>query len=240
MKIISETGPIILATGIFGFNTWAQTPFWTNSATGEIYTNYITDKTGYVTNADYLVPFSMTNSDGQLLTNAVLVKLTANKFIYKTPDGTEGTARMDSLSRELQKRFRYDPQRATNADNLDSLQKISWELQKAVAQENDKEAALQAKVSKYRQYIYGDVVQKIEAGILVNSPGSVDRMADSHMILIKHYPNEGGLAADDQVTCWAYPLGIYSYTTVNGSENSVHVYTCDFQEALNYYSGPSQ
>lgn len=43
-----------------------------------------TDSSGYVTNAALLAPFTLTTSSGKVITNAVLVKLMPNKFIYKT------------------------------------------------------------------------------------------------------------------------------------------------------------
>jgi hypothetical protein len=75
-----------------------------------------TDSSGYVTNANLLTPFILTNSAGDVITNAVLVKLMPNKFVYKTPNGGEGVMRLDSLSKDLQKKFGYNPVDAFNAD----------------------------------------------------------------------------------------------------------------------------
>jgi hypothetical protein len=75
-----------------------------------------TDSSGYVTNANLLTPFTLTNSVGDVITDAVLVKLTPNKFIYKTPSGAMGMLRLDSLSKDLQEKFGFDPQAAQAAD----------------------------------------------------------------------------------------------------------------------------
>src|SRR5208283_4609233 len=64
-----------------------------------------TDSAGYVTNAALLASFTLTNSVGELVTNAILVRLMPNKFVYKTPLGVLWTRRLDSVSPELQKRF---------------------------------------------------------------------------------------------------------------------------------------
>jgi ankyrin repeat protein len=68
-----------------------------------------TDSSGYVTNANLLTPFTLTNSVGDVITNAVLVKLLPNKFIYKTPDGGEGMLALKLLPEDLRAKFGCDP-----------------------------------------------------------------------------------------------------------------------------------
>lgn len=238
-------GFVIVAMAAFLAN--AQT--WTNSTTGEIYTNFITDRSGYVTNRDYLTPFSVTNGSGVVMTNLVMVRLMGDRFIYRAPDGAEGSALMLWLSPPLKERFRYDEKRAIAAQVKDEIAQADWQEEKEEAAERDQRAALMARMAKLRQFICGDVVQKIEEGVLLNSPGSYQRFTlngfgdivpmDSHLILVKDYSGAANLAADDQLSCWAYPIGVFSYTTVNNSENSVHAYTCDLNEAIKYYSATS-
>lgn len=55
-----------------------------------------------VTNADLLTPFMVTNSAGIVFTDAVLVKLTPNKFFYKTPGGAMGSLPLAALPKDLQ------------------------------------------------------------------------------------------------------------------------------------------
>ena len=76
-----------------------------------------TDSSGYVTNANLLTPFTVTNSAGVVFTNAVLVKLMPNKFIYKTPGGAMGTLRLDALPEDLLQKIGYDPQAAQAANS---------------------------------------------------------------------------------------------------------------------------
>jgi ankyrin repeat protein/formylglycine-generating enzyme required for sulfatase activity len=81
------------------------------------------DSSGYVTNANLLTPFTVTNSAGVVFTNAVLVKLMPNKFIYKTPGGAMGTLRLDSLPEDLLQKIGYDPQVAQAADEAENQKK---------------------------------------------------------------------------------------------------------------------
>jgi ankyrin repeat protein len=81
-----------------------------------------TDRSGYVTNTDLLTPFTLTNSVGDVITNAVLVKLMANKFIYKAPSGG-GMMSLSSLPENLQAKFGYDPQSVQAADEADQQKK---------------------------------------------------------------------------------------------------------------------
>jgi len=66
-----------------------------------------TDGAGYVTNANLLKPFTLTNSTGDVITNAVLVKLMPNNFIYKTPSGEMGTKGLNFLPKDWQERIGY-------------------------------------------------------------------------------------------------------------------------------------
>jgi hypothetical protein len=85
-----------------------------------------TDNSGYVTNADLLTPFTLTNSAGGVITNAVLAKLTPNKFIYKAPGGVMGVLRLDSLSKDLQEKFGYNPANALAADIAEKEEKEKY------------------------------------------------------------------------------------------------------------------
>jgi hypothetical protein len=148
---------------------------------------------------------------------------------------------MDTLSTNLQVWFRYDPARAKVADALDSLKKEvaneQWAEQKAAADEQARRnAAYQTAMSKQATF-YGDVIQKISAGLLVSTPGRFgeDVGDPSITILLKGYPAESTVAADDQIHATAFPVGLYSYTTVNNSDNTIHVWTCDTNEAVDFY-----
>jgi hypothetical protein len=129
-----------------------------------------TDSQGYVTNAALLTPFTLTNSAGDVITNAVLYKLTANKFIYKTDDDTMGQLRLDTLSTDILMRIDYDPASAAKADEIEN-QKIADEMeqrQKIAKQKARFLAELKIRQTKSMS-IQGKVIQKIPEGLLIDS-----------------------------------------------------------------------
>ena len=82
-----------------------------------------------MTNAALLTPFTLTNSAGNIVTNAVLVKLTPNKFLYKTPR-SEAFQRLDSLPKDLQEKFGYDATSAVAQDAIEDeakMRAIQWQ-----------------------------------------------------------------------------------------------------------------
>ena len=198
-----------------------------------------TDSSGYVTNVALLVPFTLTNSAGDVITNAVLVKLMPNKFVYKTPDESEeGTMPLTSLPTDLREKFGYNPQAAMNADAADQLRKESgqrfYQQQMELAEQQARQKAALNTAIQNRHFIFGRVIQKVDAGILLSEGGTED--VDRRTILVKDYANYGSVAADDWINCGlAFPVGQYSYTTVNNSENTIHVFTCSTNSAVEYY-----
>jgi hypothetical protein len=92
-----------------------------------------TDANGYVTNVALLTPFTLTNSAGDVITNAVLYKLTVNKFIYKT-DGGMGMMSLATLPQNLLDQISYDPEAAAKAD-ADEAAKKERDRQNLIAQQ---------------------------------------------------------------------------------------------------------
>ena len=88
------------------------------------------DESGYVTNASLLQPFAVTNSAGIVFTDAVLVKLTSNKFMYKTSSGAMGTQRLDLLPKDLQQSIGYDPYAAKLIDETEAADKAAERTQR--------------------------------------------------------------------------------------------------------------
>jgi|ERR1039458_3858664 hypothetical protein len=115
-----------------------------------------TDSSGYVTNANLLTPFTVTNSAGVVFTNAVLVKLMPNKFIYKTPGGAMGTLRLDLLPEGLLQKIGYDPQAAQAADEAENQKK-------ARQQELAQQQAQQSHLGAQSQSAVSDVSRSIKA-----------------------------------------------------------------------------
>ncbi|HEY5043032.1 MAG TPA: ankyrin repeat domain-containing protein [Verrucomicrobiae bacterium] len=118
-----------------------------------------TDSSGYVTNEALLTPFTLTNSAGDVFTNAVLVKLTANKFIYKTPGGG-GMLPLASLSKDLRKKFGYDPQAVQAADEAEQEKKAR---QQEIVQQQREIAVQQANVKVQSQSAVSDISRSIRA-----------------------------------------------------------------------------
>jgi len=198
-----------------------------------------TDSSGYVTNEALLTPFTLTSSTGRIITNAVLIKLTPNKFVYKTPSGEMGMLRLDSLPKDLQDKCGYNPQIAQAADAVENqkkarLQELAQQQRESAKQQAQWDAAVKKALAKKTQF-YCDVIQKIDAGLLVSSPGSYSTEVSSVILLVKDYPRYDSVAAQDQIFVSAFPIGLYSYTTVNHSENTVHVWTCSTNVAVEYY-----
>jgi uncharacterized protein len=189
-----------------------------------------TDSSGYVTNAALLTPFSLTNSVGDLITNAVLVKLTPNKFIYKTPDGAEGMLPLASLSQDLQKKFGYVPANAAAADAAEEQKKE----RQADYEENERQGAVyQEKVRQTTAYIKScemhwmvTVIQNVPDGLLVRCP-------DDTTALIVDL-NKETVTDDEQIECRLYPYGVYSYESVNNSQKTVRKLTPNLDHAVSY------
>jgi ankyrin repeat protein len=119
-----------------------------------------TDRSGNVTNAALLIPFTLTNSAGNVITNAVLVQLTPNKFIYKTAVGGMGMLPLASLPEDLRKKFGYDLQAAQAADETDQRKKAR---QQQYAQQQREFAAQQASVKPQSQSAVSDTSRSIRA-----------------------------------------------------------------------------
>jgi ankyrin repeat protein len=119
-----------------------------------------TDTSGYVTNEALLTPFTLTNSAGDVTTNAVLVKLTANKFVYKTDAGGMGMLPLASLPEDLRKKFGYDPQAAQADDEAEQAKKAR---QQQYDQQQRELAAQQANVPEQRQSAGSDISRSIKA-----------------------------------------------------------------------------
>jgi len=130
-----------------------------------------TDTSGYVTNAALLTPFTLTNSAGNVVTDAVLYKLMPNKFIYKTPRGEMATRRLDSLSKELQKRFGYDAASAAAQDAIEAAAKMR-DLQRQQSQRDWVQQ--QAELKEQSQSAVSDISSSIRAFAEKEWPGDYE------------------------------------------------------------------
>jgi ankyrin repeat protein len=129
------------------------------------------DSAGYVTNAALLTPFTLTNTAGDVITNAVLSKLTANKFIYKTPSGGMGMLPLGSLPEDLLKKIGYDPQAAQAADDAENQKKAR---EQELAQQQRAFAAQQATLYSQNRTAVLDVSGAIKSYAEKKWPGEYD------------------------------------------------------------------
>jgi hypothetical protein len=219
--------------------------------------NTNTDSRGYVTNAALLTPFTLTNSSGKIVTNAVLVKLSPNTFIYKTPDGEMGVRRLDSLPKDLRENFGYDPVKAAQADAADAEKKTQQDQmrQRQIAQAAAyaRYQAIKAEVEQGNRRIEGKVLQKIPEGLLVDSgaaaiaidegmhnvsfaggtlyEGTAPGVEALGLVLLQDYPDPN-IADEGHVDIIAYPVGLFTYDSVNKSSKTVRKFSCDLDKAI--------
>ena len=206
-----------------------------------------TDSSGYVTNANLLTPFTLTNSSGEVITDAVLVKLTANQFIYKTSSGGIGMSRLDSLSKDLQVKFGYDSKAAQAADEIEKERRIRGQL---IAQQQREAFAVQAQENAIWKQVNAHkmdcsrvdsiVADQITGDGILASFNYVARdkpeLSFSNPYFIKDYPNKSSLVDGNAISGRSfYKIGNYAYKTVMGSGRTIDCLTCSPNEAYQYY-----
>jgi TPR repeat protein len=201
-----------------------------------------TDSAGYVTNVNLLKPFNVTKTFGRALTNAVLVNLRRGEATYKTPEGATGTLRLDLLPNEVLARLGCNPltaqafylaSLADQEEKKERTQQIVRQGQEAANAAALRRAARQ-RAMKNRRALYGRVIQKLDAGLLVSEGGTRD--VQRQIILVKDYSKYAAVAADDWINFGTgFLVGQYSYTTVQQSKNTIHAYTCSTNAAVLYY-----
>jgi hypothetical protein len=181
---------------------------------------------------------SFTNNSGIFVTNAEVTKIFPNKIIYHT-DAGGGMIAISKLPPEIQTRLGFDTNAAAAADEVDKQKKEAdqqrqAELQLASRTAANREAIKQNILSQGVE-MSGDVIQKVKEGLLVSWPGTTEDppTMPSTTILLVDYPKFDSTASEDTVeVSKIYPVGLYVYTTVNGSEKTVRKWTCDLERAV--------
>jgi hypothetical protein len=209
-------------------------------------TNKDKDYSGYVTNASLLTPFTFTNASGIVVSNAILVKLTPTKFIYKSPTGGMGMQRLDSLPKELRDRFGYDLKAAQLADEADrrnielSKQRDEQQREIAVAQVSQNLIRNQVEANKKVFGTTGDclrVDQITKDGVLASyNVKGVDGTSYSLPFFVKDCPNKAALIDGSKVDGPFYGIGTYTYASVLGASKTIRCLTCSQKAAFQYYS----
>ncbi len=183
------------------------------------------------------IVISFTNSSGIFITNATVVKLMPNKLIYRT-DAGGGVARLDTLPGDVQAKLGYDPVRSEAADIADNSKKQKAD---ALFQKQKESAIKQAQWEEAKRIVLQkgvrmtcSVIQKISDGLLVSWPGnSVEPYESSVTVLLVDYPRYASTASEDNLFIdRVYPLGLYTYTTVNKSDKTIRRWTCDISKAI--------
>jgi hypothetical protein len=193
---------------------------------------------------------TFTNRHGEVISNADVVKVTAIDLVY-TISGSGGRAKFSELPETIQKQFGYDPDKAVEAEKAAQQRRLHdaqlLAAQARAAAKVNAERALSGKIAATQMRISGKVIQRIEAGLLVDSGSKSYRMKDLSKILhengvVKYYDQnnvqifsglcllsdaeKSKLIDGDSVSVIAYPNGIYSYAAVNGGESTVRKFTC--------------
>jgi len=222
---------ILTALMVAGLKTFSQTN---------------TDSEGYVTNAALLTPFTF-KKDGHAISNAVLVKLTGSKFIYKTPDGGEGMQALYFLPNDLQIKFGYNPSNAFDDAVADIGKKdrdqAAFEKQQLDAAGKAQQDAIWQTVNANRAYfaVSNDnlkVNQITQGGVLASYDHESDEPEHEWSLpyFVKDCPNKSSLTDGDFISGPFYKVGNYSYTTVMGSGKTIPCVTCSPYAAFAYYS----
>lgn len=195
-----------------------------------------TDSKGYVTNALLLAPFTFTNNDA-VISNAVLVKLTANKFIYKRPDGGEGMLPLAILPTELKAKFGYDPSAAADADSADEIKRVAESdrinRQRGQAAEQAQQNAIWQIVHSHELDCTMKVVQKTETGVLTIWG---DIGGDYYFVKGLSKQKMAEIYDEEYLAGAYYRVGTHTYTTVMGASKTVQCLTTSPYEAYQYFS----
>jgi hypothetical protein len=199
---------------------------------------------------------TFTNKSGVVISNAEVVKVEPNRLIYLFPaGGGGGSVKLADLTPELQNKFGYDAVAAAKLDEAEKEKRLA---------DIKKSAAINAALEKYnrlknqlwqgRKLIDGKVLQKIDAGLLVDSgekgkfleerissepgvgpalwhEGNTPGSEAQGLVLLQDYPDPN-MADDGHVDIVAYPLGLFSYETVGKSEKTVRKFSCNLDTAI--------
>ncbi len=209
---------------------------------------------------------TFTNQSGVVISNAEAVKISDNKLLYRIPSGG-GIVMLSNTPPDIQRKFNYNPAKAAQADEVDK-QKHEAQLRQ------DQQAAAAASLAEYRRRIAsssmmveGEVLQKLDAGLLVDSATEAKRRQrewdesvghysaggevkyvdqTTHLqlynglCLLTDYPRTSSIVDGDVVRAVAYPNGEYSYTAVSGGSKTVRQFTCDINQVVRVPSPAEQ
>jgi hypothetical protein len=191
---------------------------------------------------------SFTNSEGKIIPDARITATNSVTLYYETQDGP-AHIRWADLPPEVQRRFGYNPAQGAEAEKALVARKqaiAQAAANAAVTRRVEKEQRERtANAEKIKMIIQGRVIQRISAGLLVNSASELRKQ-------VQHYPGEGygtrhwefggvqvfeglclltdvegGALDGDIINCTAYPNGNYSYTAVSGGEKTVRRFTAN-------------
>jgi hypothetical protein len=201
--------------------------------------------------------FTFTNKDGIVISNAEVVKIYANKLIWRKDFGMEGagTVKLADLPPDLQQRFGYDPEKAAALDEKEQQDRAAdLQRRRTIAAAQEKYSRLKAKLVQGSRRVDGKVLQKISEGLLVES-GDLERALQEHnervygdtggvtfesgipggealgLVLLVDYPDPN-MTDEGHVDIIAYPLGLFSYDTLNKSSKTVRKFSADLETAI--------
>jgi hypothetical protein len=204
---------------------------------------------------------TFTNQYGDVVSNAVVIKVSANTLLYRIPSGG-GAVKLANLPPDLQQRFGYDPEKAAALDRkeqqdraADLQQRMAW------AAADAKYNRLKNQLEQGRRRIRGKVLQRISEGLLVDSGAATIAYAEEthygtspdgdpiswgggtiaegktpgeealSLVLLQDFPDPN-MTDGGYVDIMAYPVGLYTYETVNQSSKTVRIFSANLDTAI--------
>lgn len=194
---------------------------------------------------DLIVSFSTT--DGRLFKNVKIISSAPDGIVWvstNTPAG--GKVKFSDMDSATANRLGYDRDALLKHEKAEERRRV----QDALVLRRSYEAAERKKriaaLEKYKVGIYGEVLQKLQGGLLVLS-GTRARLKNPRSVLgarttkytlngvtvynelcfLEGYTNYNKAVDGDLVMTFAYPNGQFSYTAVSGGSKSVRRFTCD-------------
>ena len=197
---------------------------------------------------------TFTNKAGTLVSNAEVVKVDANKLIYRIPSGG-GTVKLSDLPPALQEQFGYNAKKAAAVDeNEQKARAADLQQRAAMAATQEKYNRLKARLVQGSRRVDGKILQKISDGLLVQSgdhgralreyredvygarggtmtEGNAPGAEALSLVLLQDYPDPN-MVDDGHVDVIAYPIGLYSYDSVGKSQKTVRKFSCNLDTAI--------
>jgi hypothetical protein len=180
---------------------------------------------------------TVTNNEGIVFKNIKVIKIDPDGLIYLIPnEGGGGKLKFNTLPAAIQRQYNYNPVAAQKADALkkDSDKKFAQQSADAAkAQLAAQNRAIIRRALVGRGSMILKVIQTTDNGMLIRYDCSQCDVDITTYFLVdssRTYPD--GTHFVETI----YPIGNYTYTTVQHSKATVAKYTCDLEKAVDYWA----